>query len=395
MKRSFDVDSILKTLRSVFPTDKDFISLHEPQFSGNEWNYVKECLDTGWVSSVGKYVDKFEQQLAQYTGVKRAVAVVNGTSALHICLRLAGVSYDDEVLMPAMTFVATANAVKYCGAIPHFVDSEEKTLGVDPRKLSTYLAEIADVSSKGCINQLTGRRLKALIAVHTFGHPVDLSSLSELCNNYNIALIEDAAESVGSFYKEKHTGNWGLVSAISFNGNKIITTGGGGAILTNSEEIGALAKHITTTAKLPHKWAFNHDMVGYNYRMPNINAALGCAQIEQLPVFLKEKRKLAERYQFAFRRMEGISLFKEPVFSKSNYWLNTILLDKDYADGRDMLVEVTNNNGIMTRPPWTLMHKLPMFKKCLHMDLTVSEDLEKRLISIPSSASLGVMDANV
>ena len=369
--------------------DQPSISLHEPCFGGNEWAYVKECLDTGWVSSVGKYVDRFEEKLADYTGVKRAVAVVNGTAALHTCLTLAGVEAHDEVLMPALTFIATANAVSYCGAVPHFIDSEETTLGVDSRKLAEYLDTVTEKRADGSYNRLTGRRIKAIVPMHTFGHPVDLDPLLEVCQRFNITLIEDAAESLGSFYKGRHTGHWGLLSALSFNGNKTITTGGGGAILTNDEELGRLAKHITTTAKVPHRWEFNHDMIGYNYRMPNINAALGCAQLEQLPGFLKAKRDLAEQYRQAFSDIHGIRFFTEPTNSKSNYWLNTLLLDEQYADQRDALLKSTNDAGMMTRPAWTLMNRLPMFSVCPKMDLPVAESLERRLINIPSSVILG------
>lgn len=389
MNNKLNVNDVLMALRSVLP-NKDFISLHEPQFGGNEWAYVKECLDTGWVSSVGKFVDRLEEQLSEYTGARRAVAVVNGTAALHICLKLVGIGQGDEVLVPALTFVAAANAVSYCGAIPHFIDSEEQTLGLDPHKLKAYLQEIAEVRTEGCYNKQTGRRIKAVVPMHTFGHPVDLDPLVDVCNQFKMAMIEDAAESLGSFYKGRHTGNWGRLSALSFNGNKTITTGGGGAILTNDEVLGKLAKHITTTAKLPHKWAFNHDMIGYNYRMPNINAALGCAQLEQLPDFLVKKMALANRYRDAFKEVKGVSIFKEPDFAKSNYWLNVLLLDESIVDERNNLLELTNSHGILTRPAWTLMHKLPMFNGCPRMYLSVVENLERRLINIPSSAVLGV-----
>jgi perosamine synthetase len=389
MNKCLDVNAVVQALRMVLPKDKDFIGLHEPQFSGNEWTYVKECLDTGWVSSVGKFVDRFEEQLADYTGVKRAVAVVNGTAALHICLKLAGVERDDEVLVPALCFVATANAVSYCGAIPHFVDSEERTLGLDPFKLGAYLKDISDFRAGECRNKFTGRRIKAVVPMHTFGHPVDLDSLDGVCKQYKLVLIEDAAESLGSFYKNRHTGNWGRLSALSFNGNKTITTGGGGAILTNDEELGTLAKHITTTAKIPHKWRFYHDEVGYNYRLPNINAAIGCAQLEQLPIFLKNKRTLAERYNTAFKNIEGIRFFTEPQLGRSNYWLNVIILDEKYAAERDALLETLIGSGFMSRPAWTLLDQLPMYLQCPRMKLLGAQSLERRLINIPSSAILG------
>jgi len=384
--------AVLAALKSVLPPDDEFVALHEPSFAGNEWAYVKECLDTGWVSSAGKFVDRFEQDLADYTGARRAVAVVNGTAALHVCLLLVGVESNDEVLVPALTFIATANAVSYCGAIPHFVDSEERTLGLDPAKLADYLAEIGEVRAGGCFNKLTGRRIKAVVPMHTFGHPVDLDPLVEVCDRFKLELVEDAAESLGSFYKGRHTGNRGRVSALSFNGNKVITTGGGGAIMTNDEDLGKLAKHLTTTARLSHKWSFIHDRVGFNYRLPNLNAALGCAQLEQLPAFIRNKRDLAHRYAEAFAGLAGIRLFTEPDFARSNYWLNVLLLDQADNTRRDALLDAANHLGIMTRPAWTLMHKLPMFAACPRMDLAVAEDLECRLINIPSSAVLAPRD---
>ncbi|MCL6479866.1 MAG: LegC family aminotransferase [Peptococcaceae bacterium] len=392
MKREFDIQKIVQAIKSVLPGDSDCISLHEPVFTGNEWLYVKECLDTGWVSSAGKFVDLFEEKLVEFTGVKKAVAVVNGTAALHICLKLVGVVPGDEVLVPALTFVATANAVTYCDAVPHFVDSEERTLGLDPFKLEMYLREMAEARPEGCFNKKTGRRIKAVVPMHTFGHPVDLDPLVEICQRYRLELVEDAAESLGSYYKGRHTGNWGKVSALSFNGNKIVTTGGGGAILTNDERLGRLAKHITTTARVPHKWAFNHDMVGYNYRLPNINAALGCAQLEQLPAFIKKKRRLAERYRETFSGIEGVSFFTEPEFARSNYWLNVLLLDEKYSRERDNILERTNTAGIKTRPAWVLMHKLHIYEDSPKMDLRTAENLARRLINIPSSAFLGEED---
>ncbi|MEZ0317541.1 MAG: LegC family aminotransferase [Methylophilaceae bacterium] len=366
------------------------VALHEPKFTGNEANYVNECIQTGWVSSVGKFVDKFEQGLAEYTGVKHAIAVVNGTAALHIALKLAGVERDDEVFVPTLTFIATANAISYCGAIPHFVDSSHKTLGLDPEKLEVYLRQATEVKSGECFNKRTGRRIKAVLPMHAFGHAVDLERLADICQTYYIELVEDTAESLGSFYKGKHTGHWGKVSALSFNGNKIITTGGGGAILTNDETLGKIAKHITTTAKIPHRWLFMHDEIGYNYRMPNLNAALGCAQLEQIESFLVSKRRLADNYKQAFSGVEGISFFSEPEFAKSNYWLNAILLDSSNAHLRDELLEQTNSQGIMTRPAWELMHTLRMYVMCPRMeDLSVAQDILKRLINIPSSVILG------
>jgi perosamine synthetase len=375
-------------IREAIGPQDGFVALHEPHFQGNEWKYLKECIDTGWVSSVGAYVERFEEDLAAFTGMKRAVVVVNGTSALHVCLRLVGVERDDEVLIPTLTFVATANAVTYLGAIPHLVDSEKQTLGMDSDKLHDYLHRIGEVRDDGCYNKKTGRRIRAIVPMHTFGHPIDIDRLMEVCRKYNIQVVEDAAESLGSYYKGRHTGSDGRCAALSFNGNKIITTGGGGAIITNDEELADLAKHLTTTAKKDHRWEYNHDYVAYNYRLPNINSALGCAQLEQLPEYLENKRELAKRYAEAFSDVEGVHFFEEPSFGCSNYWLNAILLDSEHADRRDNVLTATNDAGLMTRPAWTPMHKLPMYADCPHMDLSVAEDLERRLINIPSSVCL-------
>ena len=381
-------EAVLTTIKNVLSSHRSVIGLHEPLFKGKEWEYVKECLDTGWVSSVGKFVDRFEKKLAEYIGVKRAVAVVNGTCALHLALKLAGVEPGDEVIVPTLTFVATANAVSHTGAIPHFVDSEEKTLGIDPEKLEIYLTEISKIQDGICYNKQTGKKIAAVVPMHVFGHPVDLDSLFEVCKNFKLLLIEDAAESLGSFYKGKHTGNWGKLSVLSFNGNKIITTGGGGAILTNDLSIADRAKHLSTTAKIPHKWEYNHNEIGYNYRLPNINAALGYAQMENLPNFLKEKRNLAKRYRSAFEYVKGIHFFIEPVHAQSNYWLNTILLEQGFEHERDTILQTLNDNGIQARPVWNLLHKLPMYKDCPKMDLTTAKSLEARLINIPSSVGL-------
>ncbi|WP_027937099.1 LegC family aminotransferase [Anaeroarcus burkinensis] len=385
---NIDLAMIVERLRGILPNGKECIPLHEPYFGGDEWKYVKECIDTGWVSSVGKYVDQFEECLADFTGVKRAVAVVNGTAALQICLQLVGVKRDDEVLIPALTFVATANAVVYCGAVPHFVDSEAKTMGLDPFKLRCYLQENAEIRDSVCYNKASRRRIKAVVPMHTFGHPVDLDELVAVCEEFKLELVEDAAESLGSYYKGRHTGNAGRVAAMSFNGNKVITTGGGGAILTNDLELGKVAKHLTTQAKIPHRWEFCHDQIGYNYRMPNINAALGCAQLKQLPQFLAKKRALAKKYQEVFDGLQGIEIVKEPDFAKSNYWLQAILLHSEYASKRDELLRLTNEVGILTRPAWNLMYTMPMFENCPHMDCKMAESIAARLINIPSGVSI-------
>jgi perosamine synthetase len=358
--------------------------LHDPVFEGREVAYLTECIETGWVSSVGKFVDRFEQELAAFTGAARVVAVTNGTVALHACLRLAGVEPGDEVLVPTLTFVGTVNPIAYSGAVPHFVDSEEATLGVNPAKLADYLEGLLDMDRHGPRNRRTGCRVRALVVMHTYGHPARLDELAALCERFGLVLIEDAAESLGSYYRGRHTGNVGRLSAMSFNGNKTVTTGGGGAILTNDEVLGALAKHVTTTAKLPHRWAFNHDAVGYNYRMPNINAALGCAQLEQLPSFLEAKRTLATRYVETFREVRGARVFTEPPQCRSNYWLNVLLLDPEHASERDAVLEATNDAGIATRPAWTPIHRLPMFVSSPRMDLCAAESIERRLINLPS-----------
>jgi perosamine synthetase len=301
------VGDVLAAVRKVLGRPEGPVALHEPEFAGNEWDYVKECLDTGWVSSAGAYVDRFERDLCDYTGVTHAVVTSNGTSALHMCLLLAGVQAGEEVLMPTLTFIATANAVSYLSATPHFVDSEAVSLGVDALKLDAYLRDIAKLVDGVCINQRTGAVIRALVVMHVFGHPSDLDALNEVARRWGLVLVEDAAESVGSFYHGRHTGNTGLVSALSFNGNKVVTTGGGGAVLTNDPQLGRRAKHLTTTARTPHRWSFLHDEVGYNYRLPNINAALGCAQLERLPSMIERKRALANCYEQAFRAREAIT----------------------------------------------------------------------------------------
>ena len=362
--------------------------LHEPTLAGNEWKYVKDCLDTGWVSTAGKYVETFESMLADITGARHAIATVNGTAALHAAFILGGIQTDNEVIMPALTFVGTANAAAMMGAVPHFADAEERTLGLDPSKLEEYLNDIAEVTPDGCRNKTTDRRIAAVVPVHTFGHPVDLDPLVEICEKFHLTLIEDAAESLGSSYKGTHTGNFGRLSVLSFNGNKTVTTGGGGAILTNDDDLAKEAHHLTTTAKLPHKWEYRHDRVGFNYRLPNINAALGVAQLEQLPGFLERKRNLAKAYETAFTGIEGVHFFTEPDFATSNYWLNALFLDRALADRRDDVLSLTNDAGFMTRPTWTPMHELPMYADCPKMDLGVAEDLARRLINIPSSPGL-------
>jgi len=381
--------SIVLAIKSV--VGDGLLALHEPRFHGNEWSYLKECLDSTFVSSVGKFVDRFEDDLANFTGAKRAVAVVNGTAALHVALRLAGVEARDEVLLPALTFIATANAVAYCQATPHFVDSEERSLGMDAVALREYLSTITEIRNGQCINSSTGRVIRAMVPMHTFGHSVDIDALLAIAHDFHLQLIEDAAESLGSTVGGQHTGTFGLMGTLSFNGNKTITTGGGGAILTNDVELGKRAKHITTTAKLPHRWNFVHDEVGFNYRLPNLNAALGCAQLEQLPGFLRDKRRLFEQYQVAFSNVPGVHLVAEPIGSSSNYWLQTLLLDIAHAEQRDAVLAATNDAGLMTRPIWALMNRLPMYANAPRAPLPVAESLEQRVINIPSSSGLGTV----
>lgn len=382
---------LVKRIKSMCP-QKDFIPLHEPEFKGNEQKYVADCIETGWVSSVGKYVDQFERMLAEFTGVKRAVAVVNGTAALHIALKIVGIQPNDEVLIPALTFVATGNAVVYCGAVPHFTDVSIETLGIDPFKLDDYLKDVAIIRGNHCVNKQTGRIIRAVVPMHTFGHPVDIDALFDVCERWNLIMVEDAAESLGSYYKGIHTGNFGKASALSFNGNKIITTGGGGAILTNDEKLANYAKHLTTTAKRPHPWKYEHDTIGYNYRMPNINAALGCAQLEYIDELIEKKRRLVHQYEKLIADCQGVRLFKEPKFAKSNYWLQTLIFDETVYDIHQVL-ETFNNHNVMSRPVWEPLHLLEPFQRFPKADLSVTEKVKNQIVNIPSSSYLGE-DAN-
>ena len=378
-------NDIVKFIHELFGTE-GFIPLHAPLFIGNEKKYLNECIDTTFVSSVGKFVDRFEEEVANYTGAKKAVVCVSGTNALHMAIMLAGVEQDDEVLTQALTFIATCNAISYIGAHPVFIDVDKETMGLSPVSMKNWLIKNAFIKDGACYNKNTGRRIKACIPMHTFGHPVKIDILSELCNEYHIELIEDAAESLGSFYEGKHTGTFGKIGAISFNGNKTITTGGGGMLLFQDEELGKYAKHITTQAKVPHRWEFVHDHIGYNYRMPNINAALGCAQIENLEKYVQDKRETARLYKEYFSTKESIDFFTEPDNCRSNYWLNAVLL-KD-KETQQQFLEYTNDHGIMTRPVWSLMNKLAMFKYCETDDLKNTRWFEERVVNIPSSVRL-------
>lgn len=365
---------------------KDFVPLSVPRFIGNEKKYLDECIDTTFVSSVGKFVDRFENDMAAYTGAKKAVVCVSGTNALHMALMLVGVERDDEVLTQALTFVATCNAISYIGSHPVFIDVDKSTMGLSPDALKAWLAKNAEIRNGGCYNKNTGRRVKACVPMHTFGHPVRMDELVDVCNEYNIELVEDAAESIGSKYKGKHTGLFGKVGALSFNGNKTITTGGGGMLLFMDEDLGALAKHLTTQAKVPHRWEFKHDHIGYNYRMPNINAALGCAQLEHLDEFIADKRKTAKAYADFFKNIDDIEFFTEPDNCFSNYWLNVVVL-KD-KNAQQAFLQETNDNGVMTRPVWELMNRLPMFENCGHDSLENTVWFADRVVNIPSSVRL-------
>jgi len=377
--------SILNILHEILPAQRP-IGLHEPGFGDAEKALVTDCLESGWVSSAGQYVDRFEQSLSTYTGIPHAIATINGTAALHTCLIVAGVNTGDEVLLPALTFIGSANPVVYSGAVPHFVDCEAETLGINPQRLHDYLTDITEQRGNTCYNRNTGRPVRALIVVHILGHPARIAELAEIAARFQLVLIEDAAESLGSWRDDHHTGSWGQLTALSFNGNKIITCGGGGAILTHDSELARRAKHLTTTAKQPHAWAVKHDAVGYNYRLPNLNAALGCAQMEQLPQRLAQKRQLAKDYANTFATLSDVQFQKEPANCRSNYWLNLLLLPD--REQRDQLLHAAHTEGLLLRPFWTPLHQLPVFKNSPHMNLPQTRALISRGVCLPSSANL-------
>lgn len=379
---------IVDFIRSHYEAkDGETVMLHAPTFAGNEKKYLNECIDSTFVSSVGPFVDRFEKDVAAFTGAAKAVVCVSGTNALHMAMMLTGVERDDEVLTQALTFIATCNAISYIGAHPVFIDVDLDTMGLSPVALERWLDENAEMRHGECFNKTTGRRIKACVPMHTFGHPVRLDEIVDICSKWNIELVEDAAESIGSYYKGRHTGTFGRVGAISFNGNKTITTGGGGILLFQDEELGKFAKHITTQAKVPHRWAFVHDHIGYNYRMPNINAALGCAQLEQIDRFLECKRATAQAYLDYFAgEPQGIRFMKEPEKTKSNYWLNAVLLPDRAA--QQAFLEYTNDHGVMTRPVWELMNRLEMFKDAQTDGLKNTVYLADRIVNIPSSVKL-------
>lgn len=376
------IKKTISFIRELYKEKEDFIPLHIPTFGGNEKKYLNECIDSTFVSSVGKFVDLFEEKVAEYTGAKHAIVCVNGTNALHLSLLLAGVKNNDEVITQPLTFIATANGISYANAIPVFVDVDRDTMGMSPTALEKYLQENSEIKNNQCYNKKTGRRIKACMPMHTFGHACRIEEILGVCKQYNIELIEDAAEGMGSFYKGKHLGTFGKISAISFNGNKIMTTGGGGILLTNDEDIAQKAKHLSTQAKIPHQWEYAHDHIGYNYRMPNINAALGLAQLEQLNDFIDNKRDTAKEYSQFFNEL-NIDFFTEREDEKCNYWLNAVILNDKKE--RDSFLETTNENGVMTRPIWQLMNRLQMFKDCPKGDLSNAEWLEARVVNIPSS----------
>lgn len=368
--------------------DRGPVALHEPEFAGNEWAYVKDCLDSGWVSSVGGYVDRFERALAEVTGARFAVATVNGTAALHVALVCAGVRTGEEVFMPALNFIAAANATRHAGAWPHFVEVEEAALGIDPAALDDHLSRVSTRADDALINRRTGRRIAALLCLHPFGHPARIEALVELASRHRLPLVEDAAEALGSLHRGRHLGTFGRLGILSFNGNKVVTTGGGGAILTDDEGLARRARHLTTTARVPAGWHFVHDEVGYNYRLPNLNAALGCAQLERLDGFIARKRSLAARYAAAFTAVPGVRFLAEPAGARSNYWLNTILLAPEQAGARDAVLEAVNAAGYAARPVWTPMHHLPMYRDCPRADLALTDELCRRIVNLPSSPRL-------
>ncbi|ANU37728.1 LegC family aminotransferase [Vibrio scophthalmi] len=374
-------NTIVEFVRDTYQTN-DFIPLHAPTFDGNEKAYVMETIDSTFVSSVGKFVDQFEHKIEAFTGTAKAVATVNGTAALHAALYMAGVERGDLVVTQALTFVATCNALYHMGAEPIFVDVSPVSLGLCPKALERYLEEHAELTERGCFHKGRKQRIKAVVPMHTFGHPVELDELIAVCHKWQLMLVEDAAESLGSFYKGKHTGTLGEFGAVSFNGNKIITTGGGGMVLCRDLEEGMRTKHVTTTAKVPHPFEFYHDEAGFNYRMPNLNAALGCAQMEVLDAYLVQKRQLAAHYEQFFASSE-FQFVVEPSYAQSNYWLNAVICPDN--ESRDALLAGTNDAGVMTRPIWKLMHRLPMFSDALRGDLSQSEHIEAHLINLPST----------
>lgn len=381
------VESAMQALVKCLPEARP-IALHEPTLSGHAWDYIKDCLDTNWVSTGGSYVGRFERMLESFTGIPHAIATVNGTAALHVAMVAVGIGPGDEVIVPSLTFIATANAVSYCGAVPHFADIETSTLAIDAAALDDWLQNIVVVKDGVSFNRLTNRPIKAVMPMHAFGHPADIAAILRVCERFGLLLIEDAAEAIGSRRDGVHVGSDGKAGALSFNGNKTITTGGGGAVLTRDPDLAQRLRHLTTTARVGTGWEFEHDEIGYNYRLPNINAALGCAQVETLPSLLAAKRRLAKKYEAEFVDMAGVTFLSEGEHCEANYWLNTLIFAEP-AD-RDAFLAASNAQGIQTRPPWRLMHKLPIYRACPRMDLGRSEHAAARIANIPSSPLLGV-----
>lgn len=377
-----DFEKIVKFIRETFCKPEGFIPLHAPVFNGNEKKYLESCIDSTYVSSVGEFVDKFEVEIANYTGAKQAVVCVNGTNALHLALQLVGTENNTEVITQPLTFIATVNAISYCGAKPVFVDIGSDTLGMSPSSLLNFLESQTEQKSDGCYNKTTNRKIVACVPMHTFGQPCRIEEIAGICKNFNIELVEDAAESMGSYFNGKHTGTFGKIGVLSFNGNKIMTSGGGGMLLFNDLKLAQKAKHLTTQAKINHPWEFIHDEIGYNYRMPNINAALGLAQLEQINSFVAAKRELAAKYNAFFTSL-NIHYLSEIPLSKSNYWLNTVFFKTE--NERNEFLEYSNNKNIMTRPAWQLMNKLPMFSNCQTFELENSVKIANRLVNLPSS----------
>jgi len=384
--KNISVNLIVESIQKV--TGKGPHQLHEPLFSGKEMSYLKNTINQNFVSSAGEYVNKFEKKIKEYTKAKFAIAVVNGTQAIYISLKACGVKKNEEVLVPALTFVGTVNAVSYLGAEPHFIDSQIENFGINCLKLENYLNKITKFRGNECINKFTGNVIKAIMPVHVFGHPCNIHDIVKIAKKFNLIVIEDAAEALGSFYKKKHLGTFGDVGCLSFNGNKIITTGGGGMVITNKKILAKKIKHLTTTAKLKHKWEYIHDEIGYNFRMPNLNAALGLAQFENIHTFLKAKRTLFKKYYNVFNKIKGISLYKEPKNANSNYWLQTLILNKNHSSLKNKILKESHKQLIYIRPVWKLISELKPYKKNQKMNLSGAKEIYNRIINIPSSQSL-------
>ena len=392
MKKKNKILEIVKTLRQIIGPlsfhDKSNVYLHEPNIMKKDWKFVRECLNRNFVSSVGNYVTEFEETLKKYTKAKYVIATVNGTSAIHLALVAMGANQNDEIILPSLNFVAAGNAIRYCNSIPHFVEVEEETLGIDPIKLEKYLKKIVVKKNNKCFNKYTKKRIRFMLPLHMFGHPAKILELKKIAKKYNLKIIEDAAESLGSTYKNKHLGTFGDIGVLSFNGNKIITTGGGGALLTNSLKIAKKLKYLSTTAKKPHRWKYEYTDIGYNYRMPGINASLGCAQMKRIKSYVSIKRKLFNEYKLGFKNINDITIFQEPKYAKSNYWLQTIILDNKISSLKEKILEKANNLGFSMRPVWKPLHQLKKFKSYPRMEMKTTENLEKRILNLPSSVYL-------